>query len=118
MILTKKAADIDLVINFPLRRSSENAGGSFLPSASIISLAASPHHNGGIMRNLNREKSADNTVCSAFLPVKRSAGLIFPKYSIRLYIAASAVRRKSSVPMGSRHRSNISHLLPFISFPE
>lgn len=106
----KSDAPIALEMNFPLRSISVNDADSFFPSANIISLAARPHHSGGMTMQRRITNSADMMSCSGELPLNRSIGLILPKYSMMQYRAASPVRRKSSVPMG-RMQTRSSSLL-------
>lgn len=113
--LPKRVAVIALPMNFPLKSMSEKATVSDLPSAKFISRAAKPHHNGGITRNRSTANIPDITTCSAYSPVNRFIGFIFPKYSIRQYSAASAVLKNSSVPTGIIHISRSSLRRPFTS---
>lgn len=79
----KSDAHIALEMNFPLRSISVNVADSSFPSANIISLAARPHHSGGITIHRKITNNADMITCSGEFPLNISRGLIFPKYSIR-----------------------------------
>lgn len=106
-----------LLRKFALLRSTRENGVQHDFSEHIsLSLKADAYMTGALMTHLASISTSATDSCTEFLPLKRSAGDISPKYSRRLYIAASASRKNISGQMGSIHMIAVRIRLPFSSF--
>lgn len=104
--------------NFRLMSIRETGVTCLLPPHISIRRYAAANVRGAAIHILITAAITVTASCILLPPLKSAAGCICPKYSRRLYTAASAKRKKSSAASGSRQTVMVAARLPLSSLPE